>query len=94
MTVIAPRAVLNERRLFSRHGLLLLYVGRHPGQTASEISEGLGLNIGTVWSVIGNLRSEGLLRIDKQRRRNVYYADVPALSASSLRLFGTTPQPS
>jgi DNA-binding MarR family transcriptional regulator len=73
---VEVRAVLTERQLLTRHGRLFLYVRRNPGATATEIAEGLGLSVGSVWTVIGDLRSQGLLIVRRRHRRNVYYANV------------------
>ena len=69
---------LTESRLLSRHGRVLLYISRHPGQTGTGIAAGLRLRIGSVWTVIGDLRTAGMITVRNQGRRHIYYANMDA----------------
>jgi DNA-binding MarR family transcriptional regulator len=77
------------------HGRVLLYIYRHPGRPAAEIAAGLKLNPGTIWPVIGDLRSRGMITVERRRRRHYYFANGqarlthPAVESMPVdRLFG------
>jgi biotin operon repressor len=74
----AARA-LNERQLFSLHGRVLLYIHRRPGETAEQIAQGLGLSRATVWPVIGHLRAQGMLDVERRDRRHHYSVNPDAM---------------
>ena len=54
------------------HGLVLFYIASEPEATMRRVSEALHITERRVAQVIGDLADEGMLRITKAGRRNIY----------------------
>ena len=54
------------------HGLLLIYISRHPENTAREIAAAIGITERTVHRVIADLEQEGYIQRYRDGRRNIY----------------------
>ena len=77
-------------RLLCSHGGALVYIARHPGCTAEDVSAALVVTPRTVWRLIGDLKREGLIRVRKEGKRHRYsineqgHLPDPALSGLTL----------
>lgn len=69
---------LTEQQLLSLHGRVLLFIHRNRGVTSDEIAKGLSLSTNTIWSVIGDLRREGMIIARRRNRRHYYEVDTEA----------------
>ena len=56
----------------TNHGLVLIYIGRHPDSTGREIAEAVGITERAVRSIVVDLRVAGYLEPEKVGRRNRY----------------------
>ncbi len=64
--------------LLSRHGSILFYIAANPDTTVKDLAEDFSLTRRTIWSVIGDLRGEGMLHVRKSGRRNHYLVNLEA----------------
>ena len=64
--------------LLSRHGSILFYIAANPDTTVKHLAEDFSLTRRTIWSVIGDLRGEGMLHVRKSGRRNHYLVNLEA----------------
>lgn len=55
-----------------------MYIHRHPGQTAAQIADALSIRVGTLWTVLGDLRAAGMLNVEVKDRRHVYSVNEDA----------------
>lgn len=62
-------------RLFCSHGIALFYIAQHPDCTVQDISDALVVTPRTAWSLIGDLRRAGLMKVRKDGRRHRYSLD-------------------
>ncbi len=69
---------MDDPRVFSSQGVVLLLVVVRPGITVREIADSLSLTYRTVWSLVGELRKAGLLNVKKKGRRHYYFINVDA----------------
>jgi hypothetical protein len=75
----------------SSHGAALFYITLHPGCSVREISDDMSLTTRTIWSLIGDLKRAGMIRVERRGRRHHYHVnlDGPLLiypSVNGLRL--------
>ena len=89
------RAVSRKRRdwsLVSSQGSVLFFVACNPACGIDDIAEGLAVTSRTAWSLVGDLRRAGMLRVDKCGRRNCYSINPeapflhPTIGGLSLRM--------
>ena len=64
--------------LLSPQGHVLFYIALCPESTTKDIARAIGHTERQIWSIIQNLRSEGMLRLRKQGRRHHYSIDLDA----------------
>ncbi len=69
---------MDNPRMFSSQGLVLLLIALHPGITVKELADYLVLTYRTVWGLVGELRKAGLLKVRKKGRRHHYFVNVEA----------------
>jgi len=62
--------------LWSRQGLVLLYLARNPDSTVREIAESMSLTQRAVWDHIGDLRRASMIETRKDGRRNRYRVNL------------------
>ena len=65
-------------RLFSSHGIVLIYIAVCPDSTIQQIADDLALTRRTVWSLIADLRRAGMLAVRKNGRRHHYTVNLDA----------------
>ncbi|MBI3910859.1 MAG: winged helix-turn-helix transcriptional regulator [Armatimonadetes bacterium] len=58
--------------LLTTHGQALFYVAAHPDASIPTIAAALGLSERRIGSVLRDLRGEGMVRVTRVGRRNVY----------------------
>ena len=61
--------------LMSSHGTVFFYVATHPDCTIKEMTEALFLTRRTIWGLVGDLRTAGMVEVRKSGRRNHYFAN-------------------
>ncbi len=61
-----------EWTLITHHGLVLVYLFRHPHSTAREIASAIGITEWTVRKLIADLEKAGYIERRKTGRNNVY----------------------
>lgn len=82
-----------ERRVIGTHGVILLHIAGNPEATMREISSHLGMTERQVARVIKELSEDGVIKIDRQGRRNVYtlnengHLEQPRLAAIPVKRF-------
>ena len=69
---------MDNPRIFSTQGVVLLLVMIRPGITVREISDALSLTYRTVWGLVGELRNAGVINVRKEGRRHHYFVNVDA----------------
>jgi DNA-binding MarR family transcriptional regulator len=57
----------------SNHGLVLVYIAKHPQSTVRDIAYALKITEWTVYKIIKDLESERYIERQKEGRNNVYY---------------------
>src|SRR5262245_12876148 len=62
----------NNWTLISSHGLVLLYLGRHPDSTIKQTADAIGLTERRVSELIRDLLQSGLMQKARCGRRNTY----------------------
>ncbi len=62
--------------LWSRQGLVLLYVTLNPAATVQDIAASMGLTQRAVWVHVGDLRRAGMIHSRKHGRRNHYRVNL------------------
>ena len=65
-------------RLFSSHGIVLIYIAVCADCTIQQIADDLALTRRTVWSLIADLRRAGMLAVRKNGRRHHYTVNLDA----------------
>jgi DNA-binding transcriptional regulator GbsR (MarR family) len=58
--------------LISTHGIVVVFVAAHPTATLREIAQAAGVTERQVARVVKELADAGLLRMERQGRRNTY----------------------
>jgi biotin operon repressor len=77
--------------LLSAQGKVLFYIALCPVCSVQEIAVALGLTERAVWGIIRTLRRDGMLILDKRRRRHRYSVNLdarllhPTISGLTLR---------
>lgn len=61
--------------LMSSHGTVFFYVATHPDCTIKEMTEALFLTRRTIWGLVGDLRTAGMVEVRKSGRRHHYFAN-------------------
>ena len=69
---------MDNPRIFSTQGVVLLLIMIRPGVTVKQISDSLSLTYRTVWGLVGELRNAGLIDVRKEGRRHHYFVNVDA----------------
>ena len=74
------RAMATRRdwRVLCSRGAALVFIGRHPGCTASEIARGLFVTERTVWNVLADLRRAGMVDFSVSAGSNRYTVNEEA----------------
>lgn len=67
-----------EWYLVSSHGAILFYIAANPDCTSTDIARAMSLTRRTVWSIVGDLRQVGMLRVRKEGRRHHYTVNLDA----------------
>lgn len=62
----------------STHGVVLLYIARHPGSTLREMAESLDLTERRISQIVKDLAEESYLTIERVGRRSVYTVNLTA----------------
>lgn len=65
-------AARRDWSLISTHGMVLVYVAAHPTATLREIGQAAGVTERQVARIVKELAGAGLLRMERQGRRNTY----------------------
>jgi len=58
--------------IISRHGLILIFLGRNSECTVAEISAAVGITPRQTFRIVKDLVGDGYLHVGKKGRRNVY----------------------
>ena len=61
--------------LMSSHGTVFFYVATHPDCTIKEMTGALSLTRRTIWALLGDLRTAGMVKVRKSGRRHHYFAN-------------------
>ena len=64
--------------IFSARGRALVHIAAHPGCNIDSIASALCLTPRTVWSIIGELRNDGMIRITREGRNHYYRVNLDA----------------
>lgn len=67
-----------EWNFISNHGLVLVYIAKHPRSTAREIASAVNVTEWTIHKIISELEREGFVRRKKEGRNNVYHVNKNA----------------
>jgi DNA-binding Lrp family transcriptional regulator len=58
--------------IISKHGLVLIFLGRNRDCTIVQIADALGITPRQTFRIVKDLIEDGYLQVNKQGRRNVY----------------------
>ncbi|MFH1481788.1 MAG: winged helix-turn-helix domain-containing protein [Pseudomonadota bacterium] len=64
-----------EWNFISNHGLILVYIARHPRSTAREIASAVKVTEWTVHKIISELEKDGYVKRKKEGRNNAYHVN-------------------
>jgi predicted transcriptional regulator len=84
-------AVQEDVDLLSPQGRVLFIIAVRPGCTIKDLAGNLSVTRRTVWSIIGDLRRAGMLRVENEGRRHHYFVNLdgpfkhPVLGGLTLR---------
>ena len=59
----------------SNHGLVLIYISKHPRSTAREIAAAVNVTEWTVHKIISELEKDGFVKKKKEGRSNAYHVN-------------------
>lgn len=62
--------------LWSRQGLVLIYIALNPDSTVRDIAASMGLTQRAIWDGIGDLRRAGMIDTRKDGRRHRYRVNL------------------
>ena len=67
-----------EWNFISNHGLVLVYIAKHPRSTAREIALAVNVTEWTVHKIISQLEKDGFVKRKREGRSNVYHVNKSA----------------
>jgi uncharacterized membrane protein len=62
-----------EWNFISNHGLILVYIAKHPRSTAREIASAVNVTEWTVHKIISELEKDGFVKRKREGRSNAYH---------------------
>jgi predicted HTH transcriptional regulator len=76
--VSGERTTMVEWNFISNHGLVLVYIAKHPRSTAREIASAVNVTEWTVHKIISELERDGFVKRKREGRRNAYHVNKNA----------------
>lgn len=67
-----------EWNFISNHGMILIYIAKHPKSTAREIASAVNVTEWTVHKIISELERNGFVKRKKEGRSNAYHVNKNA----------------
>jgi uncharacterized membrane protein len=67
-----------EWNFISNHGLVLVYIAKHPRSTAREIASAVNVTEWTVHKIISELERDGFVKRKREGRGNAYHVNKNA----------------
>ncbi len=64
-----------EWNFISNHGLVLIYITKHPRSTAREIASAVNVTEWTVHKIISDLERDGFVKRKREGRCNAYHVN-------------------